>query len=248
MLKAEGLGVRYGRLIALSDVDLIARPGEILAVIGANGSGKSSLLKALAGFVPSSGSITLEALNGTAPHIGYMPQDIGARAALSVVETVLLGRLKQLHYRVGEADLAAAGSALERLGIAHLATRPLGALSGGQRQLVFLAQVMAGDPRFLFLDEPVSALDIRNQLQVMETVRSLTREHRLTTLTILHDLNLAARFADRIAILKEGRLLACAAPREALLQKNLEQAFSIEAALGEGVEGHMLIEALRPVS
>lgn len=247
MLTVENLSVRYGRIEALSGVDLTARPGEILALIGANGSGKSSFLKAVAGLVPRGGAVIPPLREGAPARLGYMPQDIAGRAALSVVETVLLGRLKRLGYRVGRGDLETVEAALERLGITRLANRQLVELSGGQRQLVFLAQAMVGDPHLLCLDEPISALDIRNQLQVMDTVRSLTRERHLVTLAVLHDLNIAARYADRIAILRDGKLLICAPAQEALSPAILRQAFAIETARSAGAEGHVLIEALRAV-
>lgn len=245
MIRIENLSVSYGTYQALKNIALSARPGEVLSLIGANGSGKSSLLKAIAGLIDSKGSITLPQREGRAPRFGYMPQDIGAKAVLSVVETVLLGRLERLGRRVGADDLSAVSAALERLGITHLAGRALGELSGGQRQLVFLAQALVGEPDILLLDEPISALDIRNQFEVMETVRTLTHERGLVTLAVLHDLNIAARFSDQLAILHAGQLLAHAPTREALTAANLSRAFGVEAAIGEGAQGHLLVEPLR---
>lgn len=244
-LELRSLSVRYGRRLAVDDVSLTAQPGEILAIIGANGSGKSSLLKAIAGLVPAEGRVILNPGPERQDHLGYMPQDNGTRAALSVIETVLLGRLGKLGLSVTTDDLACARQTLDSLGIASLAERPLVELSGGQRQLVFLAQALAGDPVVLLLDEPISALDIRNQLEVMETIARLTHEKHLVTLVVLHDLNIAARFAQRIALFREGRLLCCAPVEQALTDARLRQAFGIEAAIARGCEGHLIVEPLR---
>lgn len=244
-LELRSLSVRYGRRLAVGDVSLTAQPGEILAIIGANGSGKSSLLKAIAGLVPAEGRVILNPGPERKDHLGYMPQDNGTRAALSVIETVLLGRLGKLGLSVTTDDLACVRQTLDSLGIASLAERPLVELSGGQRQLVFLAQALAGDPVVLLLDEPISALDIRNQLEVMETVARLTHEKHLVTLVVLHDLNIAARFAQRIALFREGTLLCCAPVEQALTDARLRQAFGIEAAIARGCEGHLTVEPLR---
>lgn len=131
----NNLRVCYGATEVIPGLDLVAETGEILAVIGPNGSGKSSLIKAIAGVIPHSGTIAFDGSQRRADRIGYMPQDIGGRAALTVLETVLLGRLGRLGLRVGAADLDAVEAGLRELGLVPLASRYLGELSGGQRQL-----------------------------------------------------------------------------------------------------------------
>ncbi len=233
-LIVRDLGVRYGQRQALAGVSFEARPGEVTAIIGPNGSGKSSLIRAIAGLVGHQGVVRCG--SDGAARIGYMPQDVGSSAALTVLEVVLLGRLRALHLRLTDADLDAAGAALATLGIEHLASRDLVELSGGQRQLVFLAQVLASEPQILLLDEPISALDIRNQVEVLDTVRRLTRERGLITLVVLHELSAAARAADRIIVLKEGRVAGDGQPDSVLAPQLISDVFGIDAIVVE-IEG-----------
>jgi iron complex transport system ATP-binding protein len=248
ILAARDITIRYGRHLAVDGVALDARPGEILALLGANGSGKSSLLRACAGLQPHGGTIAWD--GGAAPKgsIGYMPQDSSTRAALTAFEVVLLGRMRSLALRVGAADLEAAHAAMAEIGIADLAASRIGALSGGQRQMVLMAQVLAGGPRVLLLDEPTSALDIAHQLHVLDLVRHATRQRGLTTIAVLHDLNAAARFADRLALLHGGRLVGVGAPREMLVPASLRTVFGVHVAVDAGSDGHPVVLPLRAVA
>ena len=244
-LEATDVGVRYGSRAAVQGVCLEAGPGHLLAILGANGSGKSSLLKALAGVQRHSGRI---AWHGAGQgRIGYMPQDTSARPALTAFEVVLLGRIRSLGFRPARADLEAAEAAMAETGVHALAQRRIGELSGGQRQLVLLAQVLAGDPAALLLDEPTSALDIAHQLHTLQLLRELTRRRGLTTIAILHDLNAAARFADRLAVLHEGRLLATGPPADILQPCVLQPAFAVTVAIDAGSDGHPVVLPLRAI-
>jgi iron complex transport system ATP-binding protein len=244
-LTVEGLSVRYGATQAIAGVDLAAHPGEVLAVIGPNGSGKSSLVKAIAGLVKHEGVVSFDGSTVRPERIGYMPQDIGARAALTVLEAVLLGRLGRLGLRVRPEDLATVEAVLGELDLMPLASRSLGELSGGQRQLVFLAQALASEPALLLLDEPISALDIRHQLEVMEIVLRMTKARNLTTLIVLHDLNIAARFADVVAVMRQGRLIRHGRPRLVIDQGMVASVFGVEAALSSAHDGRLIVTPLR---
>lgn len=244
-LDITGLAAGYGRHEVLRGIDLAVEPGEVLAILGANGSGKSTLLRAAAGQLPHRGRLRW---SGPAGAIAYMPQDNATRVALTAFEVVLLGRLRSLALRVAQADLEAAEAAMAELGIAALAARPLAELSGGQRQLVFLAQVLAGSPRALLLDEPTSALDIAHQLHVLDLLAAATARRGLTTIAVLHDLNAAARFAGRLALLHQGRLLACGTPAEVLRPHLLRAAYGVEVAIQPGPDGLPVVLPLRALA
>jgi len=244
-LEIHDLSVRYGTFQALDGVSLGVRSGELLGVIGPNGSGKSSLARAIAGMQAHSGRITLGA---TAARVGYMPQDISGRAALTVLEVVLLGRLRRLGLSVTPEHLAAVEAVLSELDLNHLAHRNLSDLSGGQRQLVFLAQALASDPTILLLDEPTSALDIRHQLEVLSIIARLTRERSLASIVILHDLNAAARYCDRIAALDRGRLAAVGAPGAVLTPALLGRVFGVEAIVATDPSGAVMVSPVRALA
>lgn len=243
----QKVSVLYGKTMAVDRVSLVAKSGKVTALVGSNGSGKSSLLKAIAGLLRYDGEIRLPEHSGSGRTIGYLPQDTASNAALTVLEVVLLGRYQQLGLRLAKADMQAAIAALERLGIQSLAGRYLSELSGGQRQLVFLAQVLANEPRVLLLDEPISALDIHHQLHVLETVKRLTVEQNLVTIVVLHDLTAAARHADRLAIMAAGQLAGEGSPVEVLNENLIRQVFQVDAAIHEGPGGKLAITALRCV-
>lgn len=220
VLALHDITLMRGQTCTARDCVLSFHPGEVTAILGPNGAGKSSLIKAIFGEVPlKAGRITLGDMALSRRHlhrwrsgIGYMPQDTGVEAALTTLEVVLLGRMDALHMHVGDEDLAAALAAMQAVGIADLAQRDIQSLSGGQRQLALFAQVMLRNPQVLLLDEPVSALDMHHQIVLLDHVRAETRARGLVTVMVLHDLSLAAQFADRIALLGGGQIVAEGAP------------------------------------
>jgi iron complex transport system ATP-binding protein len=224
----QQLSASYGSRTVLHGISLEAHAGQVLGIVGPNGSGKSTLVKAVAGQIPASGTILFNGSAQRPASIGYMPQDLLAPAVLTVLEVVLLGRLQQLRLKVQPGDLQAVRQILQRLGIETLAGRDVRELSGGQRQMVFLAQALVAQPTVLLLDEPISALDICHQLEVLDVVSDMTRQQGLTTLMVLHDLNAAARFCDQVALLQDGRLLACGRPDQVLTVPYVAQAFGVE--------------------
>jgi len=228
-LQVQDLCVRYGERSAVQGVSLQCTPGRVTGIIGPNGSGKSSLVKAIAGMLPCSGTLHFDDAPARPAAIGYMPQDLQAPMALTVLEVVLLGRLGQLRLRVQPADLDAVRTVLQSLDIDALAGRYLSELSGGQRQMVFLAQALVAQPRLLLLDEPISALDVHHQLTVLERVRQLTRDQGLTTLLVLHDLQAAARYCDDLLLLRQGTVAARGTPSEVLTVAHMAGSFAVRS-------------------
>lgn len=205
-LHVAALTCRYPgtRRPAVDGVDFKVAPGQACALVGPNGAGKSTVLKAVVGLLkPQSGTAVF---GPTEPRVAYMPQTAPTGTGLTALEVVLLGRLGRLGLRVHDRDLAAAMTALAATRADSLASRGLDELSGGEVQRVLLAQALVRDPTALVLDEPTSSLDLAHQLEALHLVRVETRARRMTTLMVLHDLTLAARFADVIAVLAGGRL------------------------------------------
>jgi len=227
-LTLENVSVHYGRKPVVKNITLEAQCGRVLALVGPNGSGKTSLIKAIAGLIPYGGRIVFAGKAGRPGPLGYMPQDQQGPLALSVVEVVLLGRWERLHMRVRAEDLDAVRGVLQRLGIEHLAGRDLGELSGGQRQLVYLAQALVSEPEVLLLDEPISALDINHQLEVLDLVAAMTRERQLCTVMVLHDLQATARYADDVALMCGGALFASGPPDDVLTTESMHRVFDVE--------------------
>ena len=246
MIRVEELAVELAGRPVLRGVTLAVEPGEIVALLGPNGAGKSTLLRAIAGLVPARGRIRLGA-DGRSARLAFMPQESVVLRGLSVLEVVLLGRLERLGFVVGAEDLAAARRALAAVGLEDLAGRAAAELSGGQRQMVYLAQALAAEPEIVLLDEPLAALDLRHQLEVAALVRRLVAERGLACLVVLHDLNLAARMADRLALLHEGRLLAAGPPEAMLRPQHLEALYGVETTLLEGPDGAPVVLPLRPI-
>jgi iron complex transport system ATP-binding protein len=232
MISFERLTVAVGKTVLLSDVTFAATPGGITAVIGHNGGGKSTLLRTAAGLMPPmSGRVNCEG------RVAFMPQGSGEGLPLTVRQTVLLGRIQSLSLRLRFEDLAAADAMLDRFGILDLADRRLDRISGGQRQLAFLAQTMMQEPDVLLLDEPTSALDIGNQLAILDIVAELTSARQLTTLIAIHDVATAARIAGRIAIISRGRLVAAGAPKAVLTRAMFAEVYGVDAHMCEMEHG-----------
>lgn len=256
MFRIEGLSLSYGTRRVLNGVSLEAQAGTLTALIGPNGAGKSSLLRAALALTPFTGKISFDAVDlAILPRpqlsklVSYLPQDSSVRSALTVLEVALLGRLETLGWHLPSAEVEAAVESLAMLNVADLAERRIGELSGGQRQMVFIAQALARGPRVLLLDEPTSALDVRHQLEILETIRDIALRKKLTVVIAVHDLNLAARFVDQVVILDGGRVHAAGPPTAVLNAEMLAQVFGIEATvvrLPDRGATFVPIRALRP--
>ncbi len=233
-VEIKALSVRRGGTLTLAPVDLTLAPG-LTALIGPNGAGKSTLLQAIAGLVPASGAARLPG------PVAYMPQDGGPPAGLTLIETVMLGRLGALGLRAPLGLAAAAAAMLARFGLGALHYRTLDEVSGGQRQLVFLAQALFRDPAVLLLDEPTAALDLRWSLIVMQAARDWCAETGGVAVAAMHDLTLAARFADAMVCLCDGRIDAAGAPEAVLTPERLARVYRVAARIGRDEDGRITV-------
>lgn len=235
MLLIDALTIHYGPRAVLREVNLTLHPGEVLALIGPNGAGKSTLIRAASGRLkPTRGQVSL---NGHAVHrwppetrarwVAVVPQAVHLPEAFTALETVLMGRTPYLGWlgQEREQDRALAQQALDRTETRHLAARRVGELSGGERQRVLIARALAQAAPVLLLDEPTAHLDLKHQVGIVSLARRLAHEAGLMVLIALHDLNLAAQFADRVALLAEGELRALGTPTEVLTPGNLSVAY-----------------------
>lgn len=243
MLSIEDVTLRYEARTVLRDVSLSASTGEVLALIGPNGVGKSTLIRAISGSLkPLSGRVTVEGrdvyqlrVEERAQLIAVVPQAVRLPEAFSVFETVLMGRTPYLGWlgRESEKDRSAVQSALVCTNTAELIARPLGELSGGEQQRVLIARALAQSARTLLLDEPTAHLDLKHQASVLSLVRSLAHDENHAVLIALHDLNLAAQYADRVALLSNGAVAAIGTPEEVLTAENLSPAYGLHITVYE---------------
>ncbi len=256
MLEFNHVAIALGKQVLSRDLCMQLSPGQLHVIIGPNGTGKTSLLRALFGELPlQEGKIqfngrTLADLgaNRWRQQFGYMPQNNQLELELSVLEVVVLGRLQSLKLRLSDDDLRAAMTALQSLGMAHLADRPMSTLSGGQRQMVLFAQVLLREPQIMLLDEPVSALDLQHQMQLMEHLHHQTRLRNWISLVVLHDLNLAAQFADELIVLADSRLQAMGPPSEVLTEALISQLYQVPVQIHHDDAGLPYIRTLRRAS
>lgn len=241
----HGLSTGYGKktiIHHLSVPELL--PGNITVLLGPNGCGKSTLLRAFAGLNPADGALWLNGNNLlTQPFalrtkdVVFLPQSLPQGVHLRVLESMLValragGGAENIQN--GEAQAIVV---LEGLGIAHLALCYLDQLSGGQKQLVGLAQSLIRRPRLLLLDEPLSALDLHHQFQVMTQVVRETQRRNIVTVMVVHDMNIAMRHGDTIVMLKEGRLIACGTPEQVITAKTLAEVYGVRGRIERCSQG-----------
>ncbi|HUS74901.1 MAG TPA: ABC transporter ATP-binding protein [Methanothrix sp.] len=220
----------------LDDVNLAVGTSEIVSLVGPNGSGKTTLIKCIDRILRPNGCIFLDGRNieslsrqEIARTIGYVPQSSSSLLSTTVFDTVLMGRKPHISRQVADADLEKVAGILELLHLEDLAMRDFSQLSGGQKQKVLIARALAQEPAVLLLDEPTSNLDMKHQLEVMEIIRDLVHEKKISVVMAIHDLNLASRFSDKLAMLLKGKICALASPGLLLSAENMASVFGIEA-------------------
>ena len=247
ILETRQLQFSYGSLQVLKGVDMVIRPG-ITAIVGPNAAGKSTLLRCLCGLLKPDGEVLLDGRDireflrdELAEVVGYLPQNLFAHAALTVFETVLLGLVHRLGWHVSEEDSRLVARLLEEFGIADLGGRYITELSGGQAQLVAIVQALVRQPAVLLLDEPNTSLDLQHQFEICERIREMTTTRGLSTVISVHDINLAARTADTVYILENGRIKCSGIPREVLTEEMIASVYRVSVRVTMDDEGRPLI-------
>ena len=245
-IQLHDLGACYGPRTIISGVST-ARfvGGQVVAVVGPNAAGKSTLFKRIAGLIDGPGEVNLQGSAKGVQGISYMPQGLNASARLTVYESVLLAR-KQLApgWTVHDDELRLVDEMLDALGIRDLSFRNLGELSGGQQQLVSIAQTLVREPEVLLMDEPTSALDMHRQVQVLNFMRALARQRQVIVFIALHDLNQALRFADQVLVIADGTAQGSGPSHEVINEAMLRAVYKVEARIERCSRGqhHILID------
>ena len=247
-LQLKDLGARYGQRTIIRGVSTAAFVGgQVVAVVGPNAAGKSTLFKRMAGLIDGPGEVLLQGSQKGAQAISYMPQGLNASARLTVYESVLLAR-KQLTpgWVVQDDELNLVDEMLSALGITGLAFRNLGELSGGQQQLVSIAQTLVREPDVLLMDEPTSALDMHRQVQVLDFMRTLARKREVIVFIALHDLNQALRFADQVLVIADGTAQGSGPSHAVINEAMLREVYQVQARIERCSRGqaHILIDGV----
>jgi len=249
-LTASGVTVRYNGRVAVDGVDLTVSVGEWVALIGPNGAGKTSLLRAMAGIVGYSGEIAIDGVDATslprrraARLVSLVPQQPILPEGMTVLDYVLLGRTPHLGYLAveTEADVKVSREALARLDATDLESRRLGELSGGERQRVVLSRALAQQSSVLLLDEPTAALDVGHGQQVLDLVDELRRERGISVVAAVHDLTLAAQYADRLALMDGGRIVVEGTPTEVLTEESIQRFSGARVSVVTGPGGEVVV-------
>ena len=240
-LELQSVWLGYGGNAVVKDVTFQVMPGEMVGLIGPNGSGKSTIIKAISRVIsPSSGQIFLDGKGiskiprrDLARLLGVVPQMPLLPSTFSAFEIVLMGRnphLGLLQYE-GARDLAITWQAMEKTATHSLAERRVGELSGGEIQRLVIARVLAQEPKSILLDEPTANLDISHQVEILDLIKNLCLENKLTVVAALHDLNLASQYCNRLILINNGRVHAQGTPKEVINSRNIKEVYGAEGCV-----------------
>ncbi|HID19335.1 MAG TPA: ABC transporter ATP-binding protein [Methanophagales archaeon] len=253
-LKVKDVEFSYASVPILRGVCIELAESEMLGVVGPNGAGKSTLIRCIDRILsPQKGTILLDGgdikemhLMELAKKIGYIPQSATRMFPATVFDTVLLGRRPHIGWRSSEEDTEKVLDTLQLLNIEDFAMHDVNELSGGQQQKVFIARALTQEPDVLLLDEPTSNLDIKHQLEVLDTIRDIVRERGIAAIMAIHDLNLAARYTDRIIMMNGGHIYAAGEPSAVLTPENINHAYGVEVEVINH-NGRLYVLPVRPV-
>jgi iron complex transport system ATP-binding protein len=251
----RGLSISYEGSTVVDGLDVEVGEGQWLSLIGPNGAGKTSVLRAIANLVPFRGEVCVEGRRVTefgarelARRVAMLVQEPDMPAGMTAAHYVLLGRSPHLGYlgREGERDRRIVAETLDRLGLGALADRPLDHLSGGERQRVAIARALAQQASILLIDEPTSSLDVGRQQSVLELIDQLRIDQDLTVVSAMHDLTLAGQYADRLALMVQGHMVAVGTPAEILTEPAIAEHYQARVRVLEmNGSGHAVVPVRR---
>ncbi len=253
-VRVRGVGVTIEGVRILEGIDIDVAAGHWLSVLGPNGAGKSTLLRTIAGLADADGEMMLDGhpvaslrRRQLARLVSFVPQQPEIPLGMIVADYVLLGRTPYISYLGVETkhDIAVVQSLLRRLDVSPLSGRPLRSLSGGELQRVVIAQALARQAPILLLDEPTTALDVGHQQEVLELIDALRRQDGLTVVAAMHDLTLAAQFADRVVLLTGGRIAAEGTPEAVLNEHTISEHFGASVRVIHDSDGSFAIVPVR---
>lgn len=240
----QGVHFAYNSTLILNDVSCEVGDRQILGVLGPNGSGKSTLIKCINKILKPKGSILIDeiplnqlSIADIAKKMGYVPQSETMGMSITVFDAVLMGRRIHMGWKPSPYDLEIVQSILMKMSIDNLALEDIWELSGGQRQRVYLARALAQEPTILLLDEPTSNLDIKHQLDTLETLKSLVNTLNISVIMAIHDINLAARYSDTIALIMDGQIFKIGKPLEILTPETIFDVYGVHADFYSDAKG-----------
>ena len=256
MIEVRNITTKLSGRPIVSDVSLSIKDGEMVAIVGPNGSGKSTLLRTIAGVLkPSDGTIEIAGApieklkkRQLAQALGFLSQSADIPQLTTVAEHIALGRHahRRLFSAQTQTDLDSIHDATERCQVAHLCDRRLNELSGGERQRVRLATLIAQTPRCLLLDEPLTGLDIEHQLAILDLLEGVNRDHGRTIVCVLHDLDLALRYFDRIVVISDGQVKRDDRAESVLCPETFRSVFKVDGRVGREESGLPVVVCRRP--
>ena len=249
ILEVKDVSFSYGKFPVLSHINLRVEKGKVTSILGVNGAGKSTLLKCINGILKvHSGEILINGKDirrmsrtEIAREISYVPQR-SEIPSITVFEAVLLGRKPYIKWDATKNDIEITKNVLKMLDLERFSLRYITEISGGEFQKVVIARALVQQPKVMLLDEPTNNLDLKNQFEVMDIIKKISRIHNIASVVVMHDINLALRFSDEFVLMKEGKIFASGGI-EVITPENVESVYGIPVMI-EKINGHILVEPI----